>query len=135
MAMEDVRIRLDQLLRYRDDQLQARSYAETKLEGINHQINQIESEMKSLLRSEGVGKVWLPETGATVSIEVRKDVRIIDADEFAAAMIENGMDVPMTEPVAPKIDTRKLKEIGKKLPDWPGAEPFETVVLKIKIDV
>lgn len=95
------------------------------------EVQAIEHELKEHLTTEGISKLQMKEAGVTLQIIKRHDTRITDAEEFAAAMIENGMDPPMTEP---KLDTRALKEIAKKLPDFPGAEPFETIMLKVTVD-
>lgn len=86
-----------------------------------------EAQLKMAMAENGVRKLTSTEHHLDVSVVTRKDVRITDAAEFAAAMTENGMEPPMTEP---KFDTIAMKKIAKNLPDFPGAEPFETVYLK-----
>ena len=94
-------------------------------------VNQLESEVEAMVAATPGHSLYSDTVKCRYTLVTRRDVRIINADEFAAAMIENGMEPPMTEP---KLDTRALKDIAKKLPDFPGAEPFESVYLKATAD-
>lgn len=123
--------RLHILARNRYAWLESLKRAQQDQADAEQEIALIEMQMRALLEDEHIDKIRIPDAGITVAITRRRDVRIVNAEDFAAALIENGMDVPMT---APKPDTRAMKEIAKKLPDWPGAEPFETVSLKVVID-
>lgn len=89
----------------------------------------LETQLKAAMLEAGTKKISSDEHHLDVSVVTRKDVRIIDMDEFAAALSESGMSVPMTTP-EPKPDVTACKNVAKAFPDMPGVEPFETVYLK-----
>lgn len=96
-------------------------------------VNQKEAELIRAMRDGGVERIRSEDRKIAMAVVVRHDVRITDAAEFAAAMVENGMEPPMTAP-EPKFDTVKMKAIAKNLPDFPGSEAFETAFLKPTAD-
>lgn len=65
-----------------------------------------------------------PDGGYPVTLETRRDVKIIDADELIAALMERGAEIPY------KADTLELKRIAKAVGDLPGVEQTATQYLK-----
>lgn len=108
---------------------EAARLAENEARQLRGVATHLESQLMIAMTEAGAKKLTSAAHQLDVSVVTRRDVRIVDAEEFAAAMTENGMTPPMT---APKLDTVAMKKIAKSLPDWPGAEPFETVYLSWK---
>lgn len=89
----------------------------------------LETQLKVAMVESGMKKFSSELHHLDVSVVTRKDVRIANMDEFAAALTEAGMTVPMTAP-EPRLDTAACKNVAKAFPDMPGVEPIETVYLK-----
>ena len=87
----------------------------------------LELQLRVAMVTQGVKKLVSDEHQLDVTVVTRRDVRIDSMDEFAAALIEAGMNVPMSEP---RPDTAACKKVAKSFPDMPGVEPIETIYLK-----
>lgn len=108
---------------------EAARLAQLEASYLNGKAQNLEAQLKVAMLESGTKKISSDEHHLDVSVVTRKDVRIVNMDEFAAALAEAGMVVPMTNP-EPKPDTTACKNVAKAFPDMPGVEPFETVYLK-----
>lgn len=120
---------LTQLLTETLQAQEAARMAEIEAGDLRGKATNLETRLKMAMLEAGTKKIISDEHHLDVSVVTRKDVRIVNMDEFAAALAEAGMTVPMTTP-EPKPDTTACKNVAKAFPDMPGVEPFETVYLK-----
>jgi len=108
---------------------EAARLAEMEASELRGRATNLESALKIAMVESGTKKISSDQHHLDVSVVSRKDVRIVDMFEFAAALAEAGMTVPMTTP-EPKPDVAACKNVAKAFPDMPGVEPIETVYLK-----